>query len=239
MGSCLGKPCSRSLIVCLSQLFWHLVDFLWLLLENSLLKSCDESLVRVGTLYCAAGYNYSHQHCKKVGFPKNCVFISLLDQSRTENHSQVKWAQNWNLSTKIRQNLQFLSTLPATLYCHTKRENLRFFQCVNFEFMDSFENNDTTYFLIFDDSCEEICNSKAFVDIATAGRYRQLSTVYIRHNFFQQSKVGRDVELQNTHSVHFNSPRASLSPDLLDWYRDATSVPSGHLWIDLSPRTDD
>ena len=27
--------------------------------------------------------------------------------------------------------------------------------------------------------------------------------------------------------------------ELIDWYRDATSVPFGHLLIDLSPRTDD
>ena len=27
--------------------------------------------------------------------------------------------------------------------------------------------------------------------------------------------------------------------ELVDWYRDATSFPVGHLLIDLSPRTDD
>ena len=30
-----------------------------------------------------------------------------------------------------------------------------------------------------------------------------------------------------------------LGSQLVDWYRDATSVPSGHLLIDLSQRTDD
>ena len=104
--------------------------------------------------------------------------------------------------------------------------------------------------LIFDDSCEEICNSKAFVDIATAGRHRGLSTIYIKHNLFHQSKLGKNVELQNTHIVLFESPRdvtqvttlstqLGLGSELVDWYRDATSVPFGHLLIDLSPRTDD
>ena len=104
--------------------------------------------------------------------------------------------------------------------------------------------------LIFDDSCEEICNSKAFVDIATAERHRGLSTTYIKHNLFHQSKLGRDVELQNTHIVLFKSPRdvmqvstlstnLGLVSELVDWYRDATSVPFGHLLIDFSPRTDD
>ena len=84
-------------------------------------------------------------------------------------------------------------------------ENLEFVQGVNFEIIDSLKNNVTKYLLIFDDSCEEICNSKAFVDIASAGRHRD--TIYIKHNLFHQSKLGRDVKLQNTHIVLFKSPR--------------------------------
>ena len=102
--------------------------------------------------------------------------------------------------------------------------------------------------LIFDDSCEEICNSKAFVDIATAGRHRGLSTIYIKHNLFQ-SKLSRDVELQNTNIVLFKSPcdvmqvstlnaQLSLGLELNDWYRDSASVTYGLLSIDLSQRTD-
>ena len=129
-------------------------------------------------------------------------------------------------------------------------EKLEFVQGVNFEFIDSLKSNGTKYLLFFDDSCEEICNSEAFVDIATNGRHRGLSTIYIKHNLFHQSKLGRDVELQNTHIVLFKSPRdvmqlttlstqLGLGSELVDWYRDATSVPFGHLLIDLSPRTDD
>ena len=129
-------------------------------------------------------------------------------------------------------------------------ENLEFVQGVNFEIIDSLKNNGTKYLLVFDDSCEEISNSKAFVDIATAGRHRGLSTIYIRHNLFHQSKLGRDVELQNTQIVLFKSPRdvmqvttpstqLDFGSELVDWYRNATSVPFGHLLIDLSPRTDD
>ena len=112
------------------------------------------------------------------------------------------------------------------------------------------KNNGTKYLLIHDDSCEDICNSKAFVDIATAGRHRDLSAIYIKHNLFHQSKLGRDVELQNAHVVLFKSPRdvlqvttlgaqLGLVSELVDRYRDATSVPFGHLLSDLSPRTDD
>ena len=129
-------------------------------------------------------------------------------------------------------------------------EILEFVQGVNFEFIDSLKNNGTKYLLISEDSCEEICNSKAFVDIATAGRHRGLSTTYIKHNVFHQIKPGADVELQNTHIVLFNSPRdvmhlttlttqLGLGSELVDWDRDATSVPFGHLLIELSPRTED
>ena len=129
-------------------------------------------------------------------------------------------------------------------------ENLEFVQGVNFEFIDSLKNNDTKYLLVFDDFCEEICNSKAFGDIAAAGRHRGLSTIYIKHNLFHQSKLGSDVELQNTHILPFKSPRdvmqvttlstqLGLGSELVDLHRDATSVPFGHLLIDLSPRPDD
>ena len=35
------------------------------------------------------------------------------------------------------------------------------------------------------------------------------------------------------------STQLGLGSELVDWYRDATSVPFGHLLIDLSPRTND
>ena len=85
-------------------------------------------------------------------------------------------------------------------------ENLEFVQGVKFEFIDLLKNNGTKYLLKFDHSCEEICNSRAFVDIAAAGRHQGLSTIYIKHNLFHQSNLGKDVELQNSHIVLFKSP---------------------------------
>ena len=128
--------------------------------------------------------------------------------------------------------------------------NIEFVQGVNFEFIDSIKNNGTKYLLKLDDSCEEMCNSEAFVDIATAGRHRDLSTIYNKQKFFRQSKLGRDVGLQNTHNVLFKYPRdvmqastfgaqSRVGSKLVGLYRDATSVPFAHLLIDLSPRTDD
>ena len=129
-------------------------------------------------------------------------------------------------------------------------DNPEFVQGVHFEFINSLKKNGTKYLLNFDDSCAEICNSKEFVDIATAGRHREISTIYIKHNLFHQSKLRRDVELPNTQIVLFKSSRyvhqvdtlsvqLGLGSALVDWYRDATSVLFGHLLIDLSLRTDD
>ena len=129
-------------------------------------------------------------------------------------------------------------------------ENFKFVQSVNIEFIGSLENNGTKYFLKFEESSEKICNSKARVDFATAGRHRGLSIIYIKHNLFHQSKHGRDVELQNTHIVLFKSPREvmhvstlcaqlGLGSELVDWHWDATYVPYGHFLIDLWPRTND
>ena len=167
--------------------------------------------------------------------------------------SQViyKWLKNGTFQPNFFKFYFFYQHSQALFDVMQKQmENLEFVQGVSFEFIDSLKNNGTKNLLIFDDSCEEICNSEAFVDIATAGRHGGLSTIYIRHKLFHQSKLGRNVELQNTHIVLFKCPldvmqvinlstHLGLGSELVDWYRDATSVHYGHSLIDLSPRTDD
>ena len=188
----------------------------------------------------------------KVISTKSRVFNSLVGPSETgKSHLLYNWLKIGSLQPKF-DKIYFFYQHSQPLYDVMQKEieNLVFVRGVNFEIIDSLKNNGTKYLLIFGDSCEEICNSKAFVDIATAGRHRGLSTIYIKHNLFHQSKLGRDVELQNTHIVLFKSPRdvmqvttlgtqLDLGSELVDWYRGATSVPFGHLLIDLSPRTDD
>ena len=62
-------------------------------------------------------------------------------------------------------------------------DNLEFIQGVHLEFVNSLKNNGTKYQLIFDDSCAEICNTKEFVDIATAGRHRGFSAIYFNTTY--------------------------------------------------------
>ena len=135
------------------------------------------------------------------------------------------------------------------MWCRKKTDIVEFIQGVISEFIDSLKNNCTKYLLIFDKSCEKILNSKGFLDFATAERHRGLSTIYNNYNLFHQSKFGPHDELENTHIVLFKSPRdvmqitklsaqLALGSELVDWYRDATSVSHGNLLTDLSPRTD-
>ena len=183
---------------------------------------------------------------------RNPVFISLVGPSETGKSQLIYNCLKVGTFQPKFDKIYFFYQHSQPLYDVMQKEtgNLEFVQGVNFEFIDSLKNNGIKYLLIFDYSCEEICNSKAFVDIATAGRHRGLSTIYIKHNLFHQSKLGRDVELQNTHIVLFKSPRdvmqvSTLSTQLglgsepIDWYRDVTSVPCGHLLIDLSSWTHD
>ena len=50
-------------------------------------------------------------------------------------------------------------------------ENFEFVQGVSFEFIDWLKSNGTKHLLNFDDSAEEICFAKSFIDIATARRH--------------------------------------------------------------------
>ena len=127
---------------------------------------------------------------------KDRVFFSLVGPSETGKLQFIyKWLKIGTFQPEF-DKIYFFYQHSQPLYNVMQKEieNFEFVQGVNFEFIDSLKNNGTKYLLIFDDSCEEICNSKAFVDIATAGRHRGLSTIYINYNLLHQSKLGRDVE---------------------------------------------
>ena len=83
-------------------------------------------------------------------------------------------------------------------------ENFEFVQRVISEFKDLLKNNGTKDLLFFDDSYEEIGNSKTFVLIATAGRHLGVSTFHIKTNLFHQSKIGQDME-NRTRTLFFSS----------------------------------
>ena len=113
----------------------------------------------------------------------------------------------------------------------------------NLTFLNSLAN----CLLIIDDSCEEIYNDKEFVKLATAGRHKNINVINIKHNFYQQSKWSRTIDLNTTHIILFKSARdiqkfeflgkqLNLVKFLKHCYQMATKEPFGHLLIDLDPK---
>ena len=120
---------------------------------------------------------------------KNQFFISLLGPSVT---GKLQLLYNWlKIATFERtfDRIYFLCQHSQLLYDVMQKEieNLEFVRGVNFELIDSLKNNGTKYLVIFDDSSEKLCNSRAFVDIATDGRHRGLSTINIKQSFFTKA----------------------------------------------------
>ena len=109
---------------------------------------------------------------------KNRVFISLVGPSKTGKSQLIyKWLKIGTFQPNFDKTYFFYQqSQPLYNVMQKEIENLEFVPGVCFEIIDSLESNGTRYLLFFDDSFEEICNSKAFVDIATAGRHRDLCT---------------------------------------------------------------
>ena len=67
----------------------------------------------------------------------------------------------------------------------------------NLEFLNNLEN----FLSIIDDSCEEIYNDKEIVQLATAGRHKNIKVIFIKHNHYQQSKWSRTIDLNTSHII--------------------------------------
>ena len=122
--------------------------------------------------------------------------------------------------------------------------NIEFAPCLNFSMIKQLED----YLLVFDDSCKEIYQEKEFVKLAVAGRQKKVHCVFVKHNFFHQSKCSRTIDLNTSHIILFKSPPDLQQIDhlgrqlkkvefLRDCYIRATSEPYRHLLIDLDPET--
>ena len=102
---------------------------------------------------------------------KNRVFISLVGRSETGKSQLIyNWLKIGTFQPKF-DKIHFFYQHSQPLYDVMQKEieNLEFVQGVDFEFIDSLKNNGTKYLLKFDDSCEEICNSKPLLTLPPLG----------------------------------------------------------------------
>ena len=184
---------------------------------------------------------------------KNRVFITLVDPSERGKSQLIYNCLKIETFEPKTDKIYFFYQHSQPLYDGMQKdtENVEIFQSVTFDFIEWLKNNDTNSL--------SICQSLT-IHVKRCAILKRLLILLlledivdwalIKHNLFHQSKFGRDVELQNTHIVPFKSPRdlmqvstlsaqLGLGAELVDWYRDATSVPYSNFLIDLSPRTDD
>ena len=131
------------------------------------------------------GTLYHHQNHEQVNF-YNDLRLFIVDRS-VRGVKVIKFlpmVQNCNVSTMIWQ--VFPSTLATTLRCFAERNRwaqvcsrcklwiYRFLKKQRYKVIVNLWQFMWKNFI-----------SKAFVYLATAGRYRGLSTIYINHNLFQ------------------------------------------------------
>ena len=194
---------------------------------------------------------YTQYDYEQVNFNKKSRFY-IIGRSLRDRKSitYLQLAPKWNLSTRICQSLHFYQH-SQTLYDAVQKEidNLEFVQGVNFEFIDSLENNGTKYLLTLAFLVRRLAIQKPFLillllaDIVDRVLFTLSATCFIEANLGETLssrtrtlflQVSRYVMQVSTLSAHLE-----LGSELVEWYQEATSVPYIHLLIDLSPRTDD
>jgi hypothetical protein len=107
--------------------------------------------------------------------------------------------------------------------------------------------------MIYDDIAEEILKNADFSNLVTAGRHKNISIIFIKHNVFQQGKHSVTIDKNTTQLVLMKSPRLGRqlkiigfelgnTKFLVECFRKAvleTEEPYGHLLIDLSQHCPD
>ena len=106
--------------------------------------------------------------------------------------------------------------------------------------------------LSFDDCGEEVMESEAFATLATAGRHKNIYTIFIKHNVYQEGRYSVTIDKGTTHIVLIKSTRIgkqlkilgseldTATPAFLNsCYKHCMRVPFGHFLIELTPTSPD
>ena len=101
--------------------------------------------------------------------------------------------------------------------------------------------------ILFDDVAEDVLKNDDFSNLATSGRHKNISVIFIKHNLYQQGKHSVTIDKNTTHLILMKNPRAGRQLKILgmelgntkfleECYRRAVEEQHyGHLLIDLTP----
>ena len=141
----------------------------------------------------------------KIIFTNDRLFMALVGpggSGKTRlNYSML--ASPTKLYPPIEKTFYFHKENQPRFQKMSERLNIELIPCLDFEMIKNLEN----YLLVFDNSCEEIYQEQVFVKFAVAGKQRKLHCIFVKHNFFHQSKSSRTFDLNTTHGILFKSPR--------------------------------
>ena len=189
-----------------------------------------------------------HQDYEQVNFYKNRVPIFLVGPLETGKWQHIHyWLKIGTFQQKSDESSFFIHTLSHFKMLRKKRLKSRVCsRCKlwNYRFVQNQLHK------VLDNLWRFMLRDLQFKSVCWYCLGRKTSTIEDYLHWAQlvsSNKLGRDVELKNTHSslqvsrdvmqVSTLSAQGSLESELVDWYRDATSVPYSRLLVDL--QTDD
>ena len=119
--SCLGRTCSRSLIVFLSQFFVILLIICGSFWRIHLAKTCDESTVWVGILCNTAGYILPSPKLWTSYFLQNSIFISLVRPSDSGKTYLIhEWLKVGTIQPKF-DKIYYINTLNHSVMSYKQK----------------------------------------------------------------------------------------------------------------------
>ena len=86
-------------------------------------------------------------------------------------------------------------------------ENIEFVNSNSLDGLVEEGSNGAKLLMIFDDVAEEILQNEKFSNLATSGRHKNISVIFIKHNLYQQGKYSVTIDKNTTHILLMKNPR--------------------------------
>ena len=156
----------QTFVVCLFQFVVILLIIkLWLLLVYSSLENFSRIICSIGIFFLVQQDIFFPPNKEKVNFYKKSSLPMVGCSVRVGKIAIFSHFYNWQKigSFQRRIDTYFFSchnSQPLHNVMQKEVQNLNFFQCVNFQKLDSLKNNSKNCLLTLDNSCEEFLQLK-------------------------------------------------------------------------------